>query len=44
VDYALIKDVHLIPNVEMVKYSSPVSGSTPEDDLFYRLTVYYAWK
>ncbi|MFN4182538.1 MAG: hypothetical protein ACK4G3_04985, partial [bacterium] len=44
VDYAPIKDVHIIPNVEMVKYSSPVSGPTPKDDVFYRLTFFYVWK
>ncbi|MHA2615258.1 MAG: hypothetical protein V2G37_00050 [bacterium JZ-2024 1] len=43
-DYAPIKDVHIIPNVEMVKYSRPVSGATPQDDIFFRMTFYYVWK
>ncbi len=43
-DYALAPDVHLIPNLEMVRYDKPVSGPTPKNDLFYRLTFYYAYK
>lgn len=35
---------YLVPNVEMVKYGPPTSGTQPEDTIFYRLTFYFGWK
>lgn len=42
--YELAKDVYLIPNLEVVTYSAPVSGTKPKEDLFLRLTMYYVWR
>ena len=39
VDMKLSENVHLIPNIEWVSYSNPVSGPTPGSDMFIRLTV-----
>lgn len=44
VDFALSENVHLIPNVEIVTYSDPVSGPTPKNDVILRMTFFYIWK
>ncbi len=40
-DYAPIKDVHLMPNLEIVKYDENDSGTTPKTDVIPRLTFLY---
>ncbi|MGH8104105.1 MAG: hypothetical protein ACREJQ_06265 [bacterium] len=44
VDFAASPGVHIIPNIEMVKYSSPTSGAIPDNDLYFKATVYFVWK
>jgi len=43
VRYDITRDFYLVPNLEMVKYSRPTSGTAPDDTLFYRLTFFYGW-
>lgn len=40
-DFELAKNVHVMPNVEMVSYSSYEGGPEPDSDLIPRVTVYY---
>lgn len=41
----LIKGVQLTPNVELVRYSDPVAGTTkPNNDVIGKITLYYSWK
>ena len=40
-DFQLNKYIHLMPNVQYVRYDAPddPAGTRPEDDLFLKLTV-----
>ncbi len=40
-DFSPHKDVHIIPNVELVIYGEPDTGETPDPDVIPRLTFYY---
>ena len=40
-DFRPIKDVHIMPNVELVLYGGTDSGVTPDSDIIPRLTWYY---
>jgi len=40
-DFAPIKSVHLMPNVELVKYDENEAGVTPDTDIIPRFTFYY---
>ncbi len=40
-DYEATKNVHVIPNVEMIIYSENDAGYTPDKDIIPRLTLYY---
>lgn len=40
-DLCPIKDVHIIPNVEIVKYDKPEKGDTPNSDFMPRLTMWF---
>jgi hypothetical protein len=42
--YDITDFFYLVPNVEMVKYSVPTSGTQPDGITFYRLTFYFGWK
>ncbi len=42
--YDVTKDFYLVPNLEMVQYSKPTTGTAPDDTVFYRLTFFYSWK
>jgi hypothetical protein len=44
VRYNITDFFYLVPNVEIVKYSEPTTGSAPDDTIFYRLTFYLGWK
>lgn len=43
IDYQPHKQVHFMPNVEMVFYNS-TNGSSPDSDIIPRLTFFYSWK
>lgn len=40
-DYTPNKNVHIMPNVEIVIYDEPDSGDKPDMDIIPRLTLYY---
>lgn len=40
-DLRPIKDVHIMPNVEIVKYDKPEMGNRPNSDFMPRLTLWY---
>ena len=40
-DFTPIETVHLMPNVELVKYDENDAGVTPDTDIIPRLTFYY---
>ncbi len=42
-DFSPNKDVHIIPNAEIVNYDSPDSGPKPNSDFIPRLTIYYTF-
>ncbi len=41
VDWSPEKNVHVMPNVEVVSYDDPSSGAGPDTDVIGRLTVFY---
>lgn len=40
----LAKGIQLIPNIEFVNYSDPVSGTKPDNDVIGKVTLYFSWK
>jgi hypothetical protein len=40
-DFSPQKNVHIIPNVEIVLYDEPDSGDKPDTDIIPRITLYY---
>jgi len=44
IDYEPAKDVHVMPNVEMVVYGDTPSGGSPDTEVMPRVTFYYKFK
>jgi hypothetical protein len=44
VEYKLSEDVKIIPNIEYVTYRDSTTSSTPKNNVFFRVTFYYAFK
>ena len=44
IDFQIVKDVSIIPNIQYVKYDANNEGITPENDIYGRLTFYWKFK
>jgi len=44
IDFIVVKDVSIIPNIQYVKYDANDEGITPADDLYARLTFFWRFK
>ena len=44
VEYKLSEDVKIVPNIEYVTYRDATTSTTPKNNVFFRVTFYYAFK
>ena len=42
-DIVPAKNIHLIPNIEIVLYDKNAAGKSPNTDIMPRMTLYYIW-
>lgn len=44
IDFQVVKDVSIMPNIQYVKYDANSEGITPSDNLYARLTFFWRFK